>query len=309
MESEADADDDGSGADASTRSDAAQPIGLLAALLQTMPAVPAPDERIAFAAGEAGQNAGPPSSIAPVNATPTPTPTAAGSGISTAAADIALPKNGAAGAPVTADPLPAAEPQARSPRPVAADAVLPDALLAMINGAPAPAAAAAGRLSAPSPAPSATPPPTPGDFAEPLAERIVWMSDSARANGGAGLQQARISLHPAELGSLQIRVELRADGSTAVCFDVDTPEARRAIEASLPQLRELLAPAAAGSDAPPPRFELSGGATQQQQSPSPQRQATARASATGVTDDAVDAVQSGNLPAQRHRVGLIDQFA
>lgn len=119
------------------------------------------------------------------------------------------------------------------------------------------------------------------------------------------MQEARISLHPAELGSLQIRVELSHDGSTKVSFDVQTAQARQAIEASLPQLRELLAPNLV--NAATASFQLSGGLSQQQQQASPH----SRAAWSGGSrrDGDVTEAQSVTPVATRRRIGLLDQFA
>ena len=54
-----------------------------------------------------------------------------------------------------------------------------------------------------------------------------------------GSQQARLNLHPAELGRMQISIITEGD-STRVAFSVDNPQARDALEQAMPRLRELL---------------------------------------------------------------------
>ena len=133
-------------------------------------------------------------------------------------------------------------------------------------------------------------------FAESLDERITWLADAARKSGP---QQATISLHPAEWGSLQIRVDLAQDGRTTVKFDCETPQARQAIEASLTQLRELLSTTVVSGAAP--RFELSGGFGHQQSG------AWKPATPTIATPDEGDPVE--RLSIARRPLGLLDQFA
>jgi flagellar hook-length control protein FliK len=54
-----------------------------------------------------------------------------------------------------------------------------------------------------------------------------------------GVREARLQLHPAELGRLQVTVS--TDGDQArVSFVADTQAARDAIEQSMPRLREML---------------------------------------------------------------------
>lgn len=137
----------------------------------------------------------------------------------------------------------------------------------------------------------------PERLAEALDERITWLADAARKDGP---QQATISLHPAEWGSLQIRVDLAPDGCATVKFDCETPQARQAIESSLTQLRELLSTTVVTGAAP--RFELSGGFGHSQSgSAKPRTQAS--------TIDDGDAVESLALAPVRRPLGLLDQFA
>ena len=292
-------DDTASADDHDEDSDSAvgpQGLGLVASLLQTILAMPPKIDR-----GAAADIA-----AVSVDGTATAANTAVAMPGALAKASLAASKSdivGIADASATQPaPIPASQADVSS-LPAAHDTV-PDALLAMLN---APAAAVTGTDRAASVATPAPSQPLPhGELAEPLAERIVWMSDTARANGGHSLQEARISLHPAELGSLQIRVQLADDGSTKVSFDVQTPQARQAIEASLPQLRELLAPNLA--NAATASFQLSGGLSQQQQQSSSQLQ-TARSAWSGQRGGENAEVQSVTPAATRRRIGLLDQFA
>lgn len=71
------------------------------------------------------------------------------------------------------------------------------------------------------------------DAALRLGERLRWLRDS-------GVQEARLQLHPRELGSVDIRIRIEGQGAS-VWFGADHPGARAALEASLPQLRDRLA--------------------------------------------------------------------
>lgn len=66
-----------------------------------------------------------------------------------------------------------------------------------------------------------------------LGERLRWLVDG-------GLQEARLRLHPRELGAIDIRVQVDA-GTAKVWFTADHPAARAALETALPQLRERFA--------------------------------------------------------------------
>jgi flagellar hook-length control protein FliK len=280
--------DDGSSADAQP-----QGLGLVAMLLQTILEMPPRTDHSAVAGG--AQPASPNPGLGALGAAAeSPTPLLQPAADSSAGASTD-PNAAALAVPAEAMAVPHAAQQA-----------LPDALLSLIN-ASAPAGVAAGPASAP--AAAASPPPAllHGDNAEPLAERIVWMADTARAQNGQGLQEARISLHPAELGSLQIRIRIDADGGTQVSFDVETPQARQAIEASLPQLRDLLSTQTVNAAAAAPSFELSGGLSQQQQQGWQQPQPRAD-TAAGFVNEGSDPVPASITMIRRGK-GLLDQFA
>lgn len=70
-------------------------------------------------------------------------------------------------------------------------------------------------------------------FAGGLADRLLNL-------GGAGSHTARLQLHPESLGKLDVEIQIE-DGSAQVWFGTSTSQAREAIEASLPRLKELFA--------------------------------------------------------------------
>ena len=53
-------------------------------------------------------------------------------------------------------------------------------------------------------------------------------------------ERAELRLHPAELGPVNVRIEMNAD-QASVQIVAASPETRTALEQSLPQLRDLLA--------------------------------------------------------------------
>lgn len=67
-----------------------------------------------------------------------------------------------------------------------------------------------------------------------LGTRVDWLQHMK-------IQRAELSLHPAELGVLDISIRTNDDDTTSVFFTTQTANARELIEASLPRLRELLA--------------------------------------------------------------------
>lgn len=91
------------------------------------------------------------------------------------------------------------------------------------------------RIAAP-PVPAGPPPQalhtTEPDWPLALGEHITWSLDHQQA-------AATIELHPAELGSLVVRIETRG-GDAQVTIIAATAAARDLLQQSLPQLRELL---------------------------------------------------------------------
>jgi flagellar hook-length control protein FliK len=72
---------------------------------------------------------------------------------------------------------------------------------------------------------------TPG-FENELANRVTWMANQK-------VQTAEIAVHPADLGPIEVRIEIRNDQASVV-FGAAHGETRAALEAALPKLRELM---------------------------------------------------------------------
>lgn len=249
----------------------------------------------------AGGNGMPPDATAPVTASNTIAnlTSLAATGVDAEAAS----RTTDAAAALRSDATPVADLTALSSD--RADGAALDALMALT--AAAPPSSQTGVAPTPSAAPTHSLPKAPGEIVEPLAEQIVWMTDSAKLQAG-GLQEARINLHPAELGSLQIRVQIDSNGNAKVLFDVETPQARQAIESSLPQLRELLSSQVVM--ATHSSFELSGGLSQQPSSSDAQQRPSQTPAANPDGElSPTDAPSVEPVRITRQRVGLLDQFA
>ena len=258
-------------------------------------------EVIALTVANAGSNGMPPDATAPVTASNTIAnlTSLAAAGVDAEAASRATD----AAAALRSDATPVADLAALSSD--RADGAALDALMALT--AAAPPSSQTGVAPTPSAAPTHSLPKAPGEIVEPLAEQIVWMTDSAKLQAG-GLQEARINLHPAELGSLQIRVQIDSNGNAKVLFDVETPQARQAIESSLPQLRELLSSQVVM--ATHSSFELSGGLSQQPSSSDAQQRPSQTPAANPDGElSPTDAPSVEPVRITRQRVGLLDQFA
>jgi flagellar hook-length control protein FliK len=70
-------------------------------------------------------------------------------------------------------------------------------------------------------------------FAQELGQQVAWL-------GGQDIKQARIRLHPEELGSLDVQVNV-THGRVDVVFSAQHPGAVTAVQQSLPQLDHMLA--------------------------------------------------------------------
>ncbi len=76
------------------------------------------------------------------------------------------------------------------------------------------------------------------DWPDALGERVMWMA------GRGGSQHATLRLNPPHLGSVEVRLTVSPqDGQASVSFHVQHPDAREAIQAALPRLREMMAEA------------------------------------------------------------------
>jgi flagellar hook-length control protein FliK len=78
---------------------------------------------------------------------------------------------------------------------------------------------------------------------QPLGSPQAWttgLGDRLLTLAGPGTHSARLRLHPESLGTLDIEIKI-ADSTAQVWFGAQHSQTREAIEASLPQLREMFA--------------------------------------------------------------------
>ncbi|MDQ1302986.1 MAG: flagellar hook-length control protein FliK [Pseudomonadota bacterium] len=78
---------------------------------------------------------------------------------------------------------------------------------------------------------------------QPLGPAQAWttgLGDRLLTLAGPGTHSARLKLHPESLGTLDIEIKI-ADSTAQVWFGAQHSQTREAIEASLPQLREMFA--------------------------------------------------------------------
>jgi flagellar hook-length control protein FliK len=71
-------------------------------------------------------------------------------------------------------------------------------------------------------------------FAHELGQQVAWL-------GGQDIKQAKIRLHPEELGQLDVKVSVQHNGQVDVTFAAQHPAAVHALQQTLPQLDALLA--------------------------------------------------------------------
>lgn len=230
--------------------------------------------------------------------TPTPTPTPGSETWSTA----------------TPDPSAAADPAAPLLGVTEEKSALPRELLTSARGdTPAPDAALSGferleswlhRTSAPAETRALTPlpqsvnvAPDHPDWADELGQQVVW---SARQN----LQSAELKLHPRELGSVSVSLQLDRD-SARVSFSAAHPAAVSALEQALPRLRELFAEQGLNLV----QAQVADAAAQhggERRAPLPQATPATQAQ---TTDESADDTRSGAAPRVVRGSGLLDDYA
>lgn len=141
---------------------------------------------------------------------------------------------------------------------------------------------------APHPLQLQSPPGTPA-FGQELGQHVAWL-------GGQDIKQARIRLHPEELGSLDVNVSV-THGRVDVVFSAQHPAAVAAVQQGLPQLDQMLA-----------RHGLSLGHAEVGQHDRGDGRRPAGHAGAGVADEIAE-VHGIGPAASPARVGLLDAFA
>ena len=137
------------------------------------------------------------------------------------------------------------------------------------------------------------------DLSSRLGERLQWLA-------GNGVQEARLQLHPRDLGSIDVQIRIEPRGAS-VWFAAEHPAARSALEATLPQLRERFAAdglALGQAQVSAQTSAWTQGESSRQAWRNPFAPADGRA-ATGFDDEAESA--PARLPVLH--VGLVDRYA
>lgn len=135
-------------------------------------------------------------------------------------------------------------------------------------------------------------------WGQDFSQRVVWMARSE-------MQSAHLSLNPANLGPIEVTLNLGAEQATAI-FSSPHVEVREALESALPRLREMLAGAGISLGDAQVNAQSQRDMAQSQQSG--QRSGTP-GEATGAILGADDAVNAKEGPTIRRGLGLIDTFA
>ncbi|MEW9572811.1 flagellar hook-length control protein FliK [Rhodanobacter sp. Si-c] len=126
-------------------------------------------------------------------------------------------------------------------------------------------------------------------FADELGQQVVWL-------GQQDIQQAKIRLHPEDLGSLDVQLSV-SHGRVDVVFSAQHPAAVTAVQQSLPQLDHMLA-----------QHGLSLGHAEVGQQQSGGGQARGEGHAAAAVDEIGEANGTGT-PVAASRIGLLDAFA
>lgn len=133
------------------------------------------------------------------------------------------------------------------------------------------------------------------------ANQAEWpdlLADHVRWQIGHQVQEARLELHPRDLGSVQVQLRMSGSG-VEVQFAAAHPQAREALAATLPQLRAMLADG--GMQLAQAQVGSQSQAFQQQARTAPRRDGGAGATA----DDEAEPLLSPRVV----RIGLVDDFA
>ena len=153
-------------------------------------------------------------------------------------------------------------------------------------------AQAAGQLDGPMQL-QATQPVTSPQFSQDLGEQIAWMSSAA-----GNVKEARIKLHPEELGSMDVRVSMDG-GKVNVAIMAQHPAAVHAVQQTLSNLDAMLAHHGLSLG----QAEVNQGGAQQNQGGQGQGQGGSSPQADGAGDAMVSAATS------RVSRGLVDEVA
>lgn len=147
-----------------------------------------------------------------------------------------------------------------------------------------------------------TPAPVPTTHLSIGSEHAEWpqaLADQVQWQMGREVQEARLELHPRDLGSVQVQIRITTEGAE-VRFAATHPQAREALQAAMPQLRALL-----GSDGLAMTQSHVGSQSSWQSPPQAQLQSRQSHEFGGSHVEEEEAVSAPRIV----RVGLVDDFA
>ena len=75
-------------------------------------------------------------------------------------------------------------------------------------------------------------PPQNPSWGEVVGDRLQWMANQ-------NIQEAKIRLHPQELGQLDVHIQVGKDQQTTIAFSTPHAQVREALETAIPRLREM----------------------------------------------------------------------
>lgn len=127
-------------------------------------------------------------------------------------------------------------------------------------------------------------------FSHELGQQVIWLS-------GQDIKQARIRLHPDDLGQLDVKISVTHD-RVDVVFSAQHPAAVTAVQQSLSQLGQMLT-----------QQGLSLGHAEVGQQDRGQSQGQAGPASVDTAMDDVDDVHGGGVRTSVSSVGLLDAFA
>jgi flagellar hook-length control protein FliK len=131
-----------------------------------------------------------------------------------------------------------------------------------------------------------------------LGQKVVWMV-------AGGQQSASLTLNPPDLGPLQVVLNVSNSHATAT-FTAAQPEARQALEAAMPKLREMLGDVGIQLG----QTSVNSGAAQQQNTAGEQNAKHSNASRFGNTIDTGDtSIAVSRTTSVSAGLGLVDTFA
>jgi len=153
--------------------------------------------------------------------------------------------------------------------------------------------AAAGSGSGALPTVSVATPVAQGNWSQDIGQRVTWLANQE-------IREAQIQLNPRHLGPVEIRIAYGQEQQLSVSFIAHHPQAREALDAMLPRLREMF-------DAQ--GLNLADVSVSQESFTDRRRAAYANGSSKGFNGVGADMEDTAAPPPLMRAVGLFDAYA